>query len=183
MAIPRFSVDATALLVIDVQERLLPVIDECDRVETQVGKLIDGANVLGLPVLVTEQYRKGLGVTVPAIAEKLDGAVCNHEKLKFSACIEPIREELSRRGIRSVIVCGIEAHVCVLQSALDLADVGYVVAVAEDAVGSRRVVDREAALRRMTQAGVVPTTVESVLLELVHEAGTGRFKAILPVIK
>lgn len=183
MAIPRFKLEDAALLVIDVQERLLPAIDEHDRVERQVGRLIDGANVLGLPILVTEQYRKGLGVTVPSIAKKLTSAVCNHEKLKFSACIEPVRQQLAELGRHSVIVCGIEAHVCVLQTCLDFAQKGYVVGVAEDAVGSRHEPDRAAALARMRQAGVIPTTVESVLLELVHEAGTERFKAMLPVIK
>ncbi len=183
MAIPRFHIDSTALLVVDVQEKLLPAMHDPDQVVRQVGRLIDGANVLGVPVLVTEQYRKGLGVTVPELSERLSGAICNHEKLKFSACIEPVRDELTARGIRGVIVCGIEAHVCVMQTCLDLAELGYVVGITVDATNSRRPADRDAAVDRVTQAGVVATTVESVLLELVHEAGTDRFKAILPIIK
>ena len=183
MPIPRLQLGHTALLVVDVQERLLPHMHNADQVVEQVGRLIDGAKALEVPVLVTEQYRRGLGVTVPLLAQRLTDAVCNHEKLKFSACIEPIRSELSRLGVRSVLVCGIEAHVCVMQTCLDLADAGYLVAVAEDAIGSRREVDQAAAVRRMVQAGVVPTTVESAMLDLVHEAGTSRFKAILPIIK
>ena len=110
-------------------------------------------------------------------------AVCRHEKLKFSACIEPVREGLARHAARSVIVCGIEAHVCVLQTCLDLLEFGYVTGVASDAIGSRRAADQIAAERRMIQAGVIPTTVESAILELVHEAGSARFKAILPIIR
>ena len=166
-----------------MQERLLPAMHDAETLTTQAGRLIDGANALGLPVLVTEQYRKGLGATVQPIADRLAKAVCNHEKLKFSACIEPVRDELARRGVRAVIVAGIEAHVCVLQTCLDLADAGLIAAVAVDAIASRRPADRDAAIARMTQAGVVPTTVESALLELVHEAGTERFKAVLPIIK
>ncbi len=105
------------------------------------------------------------------------------EKLKFSACIESVREALQRRSVRSIVVCGIEAHVCVLQSCLDLIDHGYVTAIALDAIGSRRAEDQQAAVMRMVQAGVVPTTAESALLELVHEAGGPSFKSILPLIK
>jgi nicotinamidase-related amidase len=183
MPIQRFSLDHTALLVVDVQEKLLPVMHNAADVERQVARLIDGFNALHRPVLVTEQYRKGLGVTVPALASRLGTAVCNHEKLRFSACIEPIRNELIQRQITSVVVCGIEAHVCVLQTCLELADVGFITGVAVDAIGSRRGADMHPAVARMTQAGIVPTTVESVLLELVHEAGTDRFRAILPLIK
>lgn len=183
MAISRLRLDATALLVIDVQEKLLPHMHNAAQVVAQSGRLIDGAKALGVPILVTEQYRKGLGVTVPELGQRLADAVCNVEKLKFSACVEPIREELGRLGVRAVLVCGIEAHVCVLQSCLDLAEAGYIVAVALDAIGSRRSEDHAAAVQRMVQAQIVPTTVESALLELVHEAGTSRFKAVLPIIK
>jgi nicotinamidase-related amidase len=183
MAIPRLHPSHTALLVVDVQEKLLPHMHNASAVARQCGRLIDGFNVLGLPILVTEQYRKGLGVTVPELAGKLGSAVCNHEKLRFSACIDPVREALQHRGVRSVVVCGIEAHVCVLQSCLDLADRGYVTALATDAVGSRRASDQAAAVQRLTQAGVLPTSAESCLLELVGEAGTAAFKAMLPVIR
>lgn len=183
MPIQRFDLDRTALLVVDVQEKLLPAMHNAAAVEQQAGRLIDGFNILKRPVLVTEQYRRGLGVTVPALASRLTGAVCNHEKLRFSACIEPVRSELVARHISSVVVCGIEAHVCVLQTSLELADVGFITGVAVDAIGSRRATDMHPAISRMTQAGIVPTTVESILLELVHEAGTDRFKAILPLIK
>jgi nicotinamidase-related amidase len=183
MTTPRFRIPHTALLVIDLQEKLVPHMHNAEQVVTESARLIDGANALGLPVLVTEQYRKGLGVSVPQIASRITGAVCNHEKLRFSSCIDPVRKELHDRGIRTVILCGIEAHVCVLQTAIDLCDLGFLTAVAVDAIGSRRKTDQEAAVMRMVQAGVLPTTVESALLEIVQEAGTPMFKAILPLIR
>ncbi len=166
-----------------MQEKLLPHIHEHEQVRDQCAKLLDAAKLLDVPVCVTEQYRKGLGDTVAELAGRVDDTVCRHEKLVFSACLEPIRAELASYGSRCVIVCGIEAHVCVLQTCLDLLSVGFVPFVATDAVGSRRPGDRDAALARMSQAGVVPTTVESAILEMVHEAGTDRFKAVLPIIK
>ncbi|MEE9211938.1 MAG: isochorismatase family protein [Phycisphaeraceae bacterium] len=183
MPCARLQLEHTALLVVDVQEKLKPHIHAAEQIVRQIGKLIDGAAALGIPTLVTEQYRKGLGRTVPELDKKLDRAVCNHEKLVFSACIEPIRQELIRQGARTVLVCGIEAHVCVLQTCLDLIDSGFMAAVAVDAIGSRWPADRDAAIQRMVQVGVVPTTVESALLELVHKAGGDRFRAVLPIIK
>lgn len=161
----------------------MPVIDRGPEVIEQCGRLLDGANALGMPILVTEQYRKGLGVTVPALQPRVDAALCNVEKLHFSAFVDGIATVLRERGVRQVVVCGVEAHVCVLQTCLDLIDRGYVVFLAVDAAGSRRETDRATAVMRMVQAGVVPTTVESALLELVGEAGTARFKSILPIIK
>ena len=183
MAIPRLKTGATALLVVDIQERLVAAMREPQRLVTQAGRLIDGANLLKLPVLVTEQYRKGLGETVPELLPRLGGAVCRQEKLKFSACIEPVRATLIDRQARAVVVCGIEAHVCVLQSCLDLLEAGYVTAIAVDAISSRRAVDQDAALQRLNHAGAIITTVESVLFELMHEAGTEAFRRMLPLVK
>ena len=183
MAVPRLEDEHTAVLIVDMQERLLPVIAEQEQLTRQAGKLLDGAHALELPVLATEQYPKGLGATLPALAERMGRVRCKPEKVKFSSCIEPVREELARLGARAVVVAGIEAHVCVLQTCLDLLEAGYAAAVAVDAVGSRQAVDRDAAIQRMVQAGVVPTTVESFLLEVVREAGGARFKAVLPLMK
>ena len=183
MATPRLHHQQTAVLVVDMQEKLLPHMHNHGLLTEQVTRLLTGSNALGLPLLVTEQYPKGLGRTVPQLTGLLSGALCTHEKLKFSACTQPIRETLVRHGIRSVVVCGIEAHVCVLQSCLDLTDNGFLTAVAVDAIGSRRPIDQETAVTRMVQAHVLPTTVESALLEIVHEAGSERFKAVLPVLR
>jgi len=183
MPTSRLKLNSTALLIVDLQEKLLPVIDGKDAVVAQTCRLLDGAAALGVPVLATEQYPKGLGPTVDVVSERLSTARCKPEKLKFSAYVDQVRDELARLGARQVVVAGIEAHVCVLQTCLDLLDAGYVAAVATDAIGSRRPSDRATAVERMTQAGVVPTTVESALLEWVGEAGGDRFKAVLPLVK
>ena len=183
MAIPRLKVDDVVLLVIDFQEKLLPHIENHESITHRAKVLIEACKKLGLPILATEQYRKGLGPTVGPIAEALGDDVQPIEKLKFSAAIEQVRQTLAGLGRRTVLLCGIETHVCVLQTALDLAAVGYVVAVAGDATGSQRSADRELALARLTQAGIVPVSAEMAILEMVHEAGTERFKAILPLLK
>jgi nicotinamidase-related amidase len=183
MAVPRLVLGHAAVLVVDVQEKLLPHIHNAQPLVEQIGRLIDGAHALDLPVLVTEQYRKGLGPTVADVAHHLPEDIRPYEKLKFSACIQPVREQLNELNVHSLLICGIEAHVCVLQTCLDLLCSGYLPMVVVDAIGSRRIGDQEMAVQRMVQAGVVPTTVESALLELVDEAGTGRFKAMLPIIK
>jgi len=183
MPTPRLEAQHTALLVVDVQEKLLPSVCDPDGLVQRIAQLIDGINVLELPVLVTEQYPKGLGPTVGQLANRLKTAVCKEEKLKFSACIEPVREALVKRGVRTVLVCGVEAHVCVLQTCLDLMDRGFVPAVVVDAISSGQLADQEAAVQRLIQAGAIPTTVESALLELVHEAGGDRFRSILPLIR
>lgn len=182
MPTPRLDPRHTALLVVDMQDRLMPVMHETEQLVRRAGRLIDGFNALGLPVLVTEQYRKGLGETVPELAKRLHAARCNQDKLKFTACVEPVRQELIDCGARSVVVAGIEAHVCVLLTALDLLDGGYITAVAVDATSSRRAEDKEMAVSRMTQAGVLPATVESVLFELTQEAGGERFRALREIV-
>jgi len=183
MAVPRLDRKHTAVLVVDVQEKLLPHMHDAAGVLTQTARLLDGANALGIPVLVTEQYRKGLGLTVPELQTRIAGAKCVHEKLSFSALIEPVRQTLDELQARSVLVCGIESHVCVLQTCLDLAREGFIPFVVTDAISSRRVTDHATAVQRMIQAQVVPTTVESALLEIVREGGTTEFKSILPLIK
>lgn len=183
MPISRMILKRSAVLVLDMQEKLLPQIHEKDRVIQQVGRMIDGANALALPLLVTEQYRKGLGATVPELSEKLSKAVCNEEKKLFSALIPSVLAKLRELEVTQVVVCGIETHICVLQTCMDLIEKGFETAVVVDAVSSRRPVDKEVGLMRMQQIGIVPVTVESVLLEWIKEAGTDAFKAILPVIK
>ena len=183
MPIARLVRDSSVLIVVDMQQRLLPAMHNTQAVTDQVGKLINGANALQVPVIVTEQYRKGLGLTVPELAESLKSAAGTYEKLAFSAFIEPVRRQIVELGARSVVVGGIEAHVCVLQTCLDVVDSGLTVAVATDGIGARRLSDQASAVQRMVQAGVVPTTVESILLEWVGEAGGPSFKSILPIIR
>lgn len=183
MPLPRFTVEKSALLVVDVQEKLLPSIHEHEAITRQCVKLIRGCAALNVPVIVTEQYSKGLCSTVGPIREVLPGDAPVFEKMKFSAYVEGVRKKISELQRTHVILCGIETHICVMQTALDLADAGLIVGVATDAVGSRTPADREAGLRRMASIGVVPLSVEMALFEMVHEAGTDRFKAVLPIVK
>jgi len=183
------SRDDTVLLVIDMQERLVPVVRNPDRLVWNVVRLLQGAKVLGVPAIATEQYPRGLGVTLPSIVAGLaatsDGAAgAIPDKLSFSAFgCAAIRERLVAIGRPNVLVCGIETHVCVLQTVLDLAHAGYRVFLAEDAVESRSEADRQTALRRMEAAGTTLTTVESALFEWCAEAGTPEFKQISQLVK
>jgi nicotinamidase-related amidase len=166
----------TALLVIDLQEKLLPAIEHGERVVWNARRLIDGAKLLGLPVVGTEQYPKGLGRTTPELADRLGPLP---SKLTFSCggCLESF-ELLRGRGIYKILVCGVEAHVCVQQSVLDLLADGWRVFVAVDAVGSRFEVDRRVALERMDSSGATLTTTEAALFEWCQVAGTPEFKQI-----
>jgi len=166
----------TALLVVDVQEKMMPAIADNARVVWNVRRLIDGAKILGLPVVGTEQYPKGLGATVAKLAERLGPMP---SKLTFSCggCPE-LFEDLRARGICKILVCGVEAHVCVAQSVLDLLADGWRTYVAVDAVGSRFELDYRTALGRMDSAGATLTTTEAALFEWCQAAGTAEFKQI-----
>jgi nicotinamidase-related amidase len=166
----------TALLVVDVQEKLAAAIPQSARIVWNVRRLIDGAKILGLPVMGTEQYPKGLGPTVVELAERLGPLP---SKLAFSCggCPE-LFESLAGRGIHKILICGLEAHVCVQQSALDLLADGWRVYVAADAVGSRFAEDCRIALGRMDSAGATLTSTEAALFEWCGAAGTPEFKEI-----
>jgi nicotinamidase-related amidase len=164
----------TALVVVDVQEGFRPVIDGFQDLAQRTATLVQGARTLGIPVVVTEQYPKGLGPTVPEVAEHLDG-VDRHAKTVFSACQA---EGFSLHGRDQAVLCGIETHICVMQSALDLLGQDVHVEVAADAVGSRSALDREVGLEQMREAGAHVTTVETALFELLGRAGTDEFKAV-----
>ena len=167
----------TALLVVDVQEKLLPAIADSPRIIWNARRLIDAAGILGLPVLATEQYPKGLGPTAGELAERLTAAVPS--KLTFSAGGYPgLFDEIQQRGIHKILVCGIEAHVCVQQTVLDLLADGRRVYVAVDAVGSRFEVDYRTAIGRMDSAGATLTTTEAAMFEWCEVAGTPEFKRI-----
>ncbi len=175
------SATDTALLVVDVQEKLIGHMAQPERVVFNVRRLIDGARVLGLPVVATEQYPRGLGPTVPELAERL-GQVPSKMTFSCGGCPE-IFEDLQRRGIGKLMVCGIEAHVCVQQTVLDLLAAGWRVYVAVDAVGSRFDVDYRTALGRMDSAGSVLTTTEAALFEWCRVAGTPEFKQISRLVQ
>jgi nicotinamidase-related amidase len=171
----------TALLVVDMQEKLLKLMAGHERVIWNVRRLIDGATLLGLPIAATEQYPQGLGPTTPELAQRL-GAM--PAKLMFS-CREcqPLLADFQQRGIGKVLVCGIEAHVCVQQTVLDLLADGYRVYLAVDAIGARHEIDYTTALRRMDSAGATLTTTEAALFEWCEVAGTPEFKQISGLVR
>jgi nicotinamidase-related amidase len=171
-----------ALTVIDVQEAFRPAVLDFDRVAANVAVLVQGARVLGLPVVVTEQYPKGLGQTVPEVACYLED-VQRLEKTSFSAVAADGFPEALEDVRDQVLLCGIEAHVCVNQTAEDLLAAGREVHVAGDAVTSRTGENRALGLHKMEHSGAVLTSVETALFELLREAGTPEFKEIQRLIK
>ncbi len=169
------------MLVVDVQEKLIPLVGGHERIVWNVRRLIDGAGLLGLPVLASEQYPKGLGPTVPELAERLDRI---ESKITFSCGGCPgLFDGLEERGIHRLLVVGIETHVCVAQTVFDLMAAGFRVYVAVDATGARYSIDRETALARMESSGATLTTTEAALFEWCQTAGTDAFKAISAMIK
>ncbi len=179
----RISRQKAGLLVIDIQEKLFPAIAGKETVAQNAARLIRGASILQVPIFATEQYRKGLGATVPEIAALL-GTVPPIEKLSFSSCgAEGLLGCLKEKNIYDAILCGIEAHVCVCQTALDLLDNGFRVFVVADAVGSRTVENYRFAVGRMRDAGCIIVSTEMILFELLERAGTEEFKQILRLVK
>ena len=171
------------LVVVDVQERLLPAIFERQRVLQNAVRLIQGAALLQVPIFATEQYRKGLSPTVPEVAAAIPG-FAPMEKLAFSACgATGFLSALKKRKVSEAIVCGIEGHVCVSQTCLDLLDEGFRVFVAADAVSSRTLENYHFGLDRMRAAGAVIVSTEMVLFELLERAGTEEFKQVLALVK
>jgi nicotinamidase-related amidase len=171
--------ERTVLVVVDVQEAFRPAVLEFDRTAHNVGVLVQGARTLGIPVVVTEQYPKGLGHTVPELAEHLDG-IEPLEKVTFSAAGA---DGFDLGGREQALVCGIESHVCVSQTAHDLLDRGMEVHVARDAVSSRTEENRELGLHKMEASGAVMTSVEAALFELLGRAGGEEFKSVQGLIK
>jgi nicotinamidase-related amidase len=181
--IPRLRPDDCSLLVIDVQERLLPTIAEGEAIAHNCGLLVTGATALGIPTLVSEQYVKGLGSTVAAIAAHLPPGTPRVEKTRFSAVVPETERFLRDHRRPSVLVCGVEAHVCVLQTTLDLLARGWSVFLATDAISSGQADQVAPALARMHAAGATFTGTLGALYELVEDAADSRFKAILPLAK
>lgn len=172
--------DRTALIVVDVQEAFRPVVRRFDGVAANVATLVEGAKALGIPIVVSEQYPKGLGSTVPEVSEHLPDGVEPIDKVCFSAAEA---EGFDLNGRDQALICGIEAHVCVSQTAHDLLDRGLEVHVAEDAVSSRTKENRNLGLHKMEGSGAVITSVETALFELVGAAGSDEFKVIQALVK
>lgn len=171
----------TALLVIDVQEKLVPAIENHERIVWNIRRLLDAAELLGIRFYATEQYPRGLG---PTVSELRDRLVAVPEKSMFSCreCTELI-EELHRGGTTNLLLAGIESHVCVQQTALDCVAAGFNVFIAADAVGSRHDMDHDIALCRMEASGCFVTTTESAMFEWCETSQAEEFKAISKLVQ
>jgi nicotinamidase-related amidase len=175
--------DDALLVIVDIQTKLLNVIFEKESVLSSCSKLIRAAKILEIPMIMTEQYPKGMGPTDPEILKLLKNTKAI-EKLHFSCCgAQDFNKKIGSFGKKQIIVMGIEAHVCVLQTVHDLLHLGYFVYVPYDAVSSRKDSDYRNALDRMRQAGAVIGSVESAVFELLEKAGTPVFKEISKIIK
>lgn len=179
----RIFAEDTAALIIDFQEKLVPAIANNEEIVAKSATFVKGLKELGVPMAVTQQYTKGLGETVPAIKEAL-GEFTPMEKTSFSALgCEEFVAWVKAQGKKTILVCGVEAHICVLQSIMDLIGEGYRVFIVADCVGSRMVYNKDYAIQRATQEGAFVTTCEGALYEMVQGAGTPHFKAISKLTK
>ena len=183
MPIPRLSLDRTALLVLDVQERLLPTIHDAEGVVANCSAALELAKVLGMPAVVTEQYTKGLGHSAPAIAAAASGHAHVFEKTRFSALTPEVDALLSARRCDDILVCGVEAHVCVQQTVLDLLASGRQPFLLTDAISAGRPDQIAPAFRRMERAGATPSGVLGAGYELLGDAAHPQFRAVLGIVK
>lgn len=169
-------------LVIDIQERLFPLIYENEIIAKNTAILVQGLKSLAIPIIFTQQYTKGLGPSIQQVREMMDADPI--EKISFSCCDESnFSARLSGLNKKFVIISGIETHVCVLQTVIDLINLGYVPVVIEDCVSSRRLNDKNVAIGRMRGEGAVISTYESILFELLRYSGTPEFKEISRLVK
>lgn len=183
----RFEIkrEDSLLLMIDIQERLFVAMK--DSIQEMLKKnsaiLLKTAGELNIPVIVTEQYRKGLGSTLPELSSLCTGSP-NLEKLFFN-CMkdEAIKDEIIKSGKKTVILTGIESHICVFQTALTLIQMNYNVVIASDGVASRRTHDWKTALKALSKAGAVVYPTETIAFMLIEKAGTPEFKALSPLFK
>lgn len=173
----------SAGLVIDIQEKLYPHMDQREELLRRTTILLEGLNVLNIPLVITEQYPKGLGPTLQPLSRLLKDEQV-HEKISFSCCGEPaVMDQIHALDRDTIVVCGIEAHVCVLQTVVDLLERGYKPVVVEDCISSRNPADLRVAVERMRSEGAIISTSESILFELARVAGTEQFKAISRLVK
>ena len=179
----RIKREDSAGLVIDIQGKLFPHMDDKEALLKKCLMLIKGLKVLNVPLVITEQYPRGLGSTIEEISALVEQDPVI-EKIAFSCCDEPaVLQNAAMQHRKTIIICGIEAHVCVLQTVIDLHVAGYMAVVAEDCISSRSREDKRVAVERMRAKGAMITTCESILIELTRVAGTEDFKAISRLVK
>src|SRR5262245_14836479 len=183
-AVKRLARSNSALAVIDMQEAFRSVIPDFTEVAARIAKAVEGAKLLGLPVIVTEQYPKGLKHTAEEITAALSGDLKPIEKTCFSSCgADEFMSQLISTDVKQVLVCGIEAHICVLQTSLDLLARDFEVFLLLDCITSRNPSNKKAAVARLTGAGAIGSTLEMALFELMGSADSPQFKAIQNLIK
>lgn len=170
------------LIVVDIQERLVPVMKYGKNVIENTNILIAIAKDLGIPIIVTEQYPKGLGQTVPELRSNLEGNVA-YEKITFTAYTDEVAAALERLGRKKIIVVGMETHVCVFQTVRDLIAQGYQVYIVQNAVCSRAKENYQNGISLMSHMGAVVTNTETVFFDLIKKAGTPQFKKLSKLIK
>lgn len=175
--------DDTVLVAIDFQEKLMPAMSNGEETEERAAKLIRGMKVFDIPAIVTQQYTKGIGPTTAKLSAEL-GDFEHVEKTAFSAMRMPeFRERLKETGRKNVVICGVESHICVLQTTLQLMEEGYNVYLVVDCIDSRNENDKLWGISRMGEAGAVITTYESVLYEILQDSKADGFKAISAIVK
>ncbi len=170
------------LLLIDIQERLIKAMAHGDRVVKNTNILLETSKIMDMPILITEQYPRGLGHTVEEISN-LHKEVEVFDKSTFTACIDGVNTRLKELGRQKIIIVGMETHVCVLQTCRDLLMEGYDVHIARDAVTSRSQENYENALEMMREMGAVITNTETIVFDLLKKAGTEEFKQVSKLIK
>lgn len=179
----RILKEDTIALVVDFQEKLMPVMAGKEELEVRTNILVKGLKTLEVPMLITQQYTKGIGMTIPSLFESSETEEY-FDKVTFS-CFddETIRAKIEESGKKNVIVCGIESHICVLQTCIDLKEAGYTPILVVDCMSSRKESDKEIAILRAQQEGILLTTTEAILFELTRKAGNPTFKLISRLIK
>ncbi|MFX0114118.1 MAG: isochorismatase family protein [Candidatus Hodarchaeota archaeon] len=177
------EVNDAVLIVIDPQEKLIPFVKNHEQVTDNLSLLIETAKVLNIPTVATKQYSKGLGDIISPLKEKLTGY--GHfipDKLSFD-CFQSDAFADALMGFGTILVAGVETHICVTQTVLSALRAGYVVHIASDAVSSRTELDWQIGLNRMEQAGAIKSSTEMIVYELLKEAGTPEFKKLLPLLR
>lgn len=180
----KYSLDRNEaiLLIIDIQEKLMPAINKSEKIINNNVILIEAAKNMDIPILVTEQYPKGLGKTVEELDKKLENAV-KFNKIVFSSCSKEVLDHMYSSKRKKVIITGAETHVCVFQTVRDLLKQGFYVFVAEDAVGSRTKENYDNSIALMREMGAVITNTETIVFDLLKESGTPEFKTMMKLIK
>ncbi|OGI21092.1 MAG: hypothetical protein A2287_06020 [Candidatus Melainabacteria bacterium RIFOXYA12_FULL_32_12] len=178
------NIDTTALLIIDIQEKLLKAQFEQEKIIKNVSILAETAKILDIPVIISEQYPQGLGFTIKEIKEKLPENTDFFEKTSFNCCLESgFTDQIHRINRKQILICGMEAHICVHQTVHSLISLGYDVHIIQDAVTSRKQSEYEYGLKRMISYGAIPNCTEMAIFELIKCAKHPQFKSIQNLVK